>query len=264
MACCRRRSNSTAMRRIGVRIPVVFVLFMLMFLTTGTAFTIQPQQKLPTNQLLERITGYQRFTRKATTTTSTTALYAGAVELPDIKGMRVGEMKKELESYGINTKSFLEKKEIVAALEKARAEGKTPINGAAGAAGAGSSTVNGQTQSSSSSSTKTTDSSSSRTKTTSQADRPARLKEEMAKAKGMKVGELKKELQARGVSTKSFFEKSEFVKAYAEAIVDGVSKSSASSRLQPQQRRTLRSRIPRRHHAKDEAGRHEDVDGYRD
>ena len=37
----------------------------------------------------------------------------------------------------------------------------------------------------------------------------------------MKVGELKKELKARGVSTKSFFEKSEFVRAYAEAVVDG-------------------------------------------
>jgi len=220
------------MRRIGVRIPVVFVLSMLMCLTTGTAFTIQSQQKLPTHQLLERITGAQRFTtRQATSTTTTTALYAGgggAVELPDIQGMRVGEMKKELESYGINTKSFLEKKEIVAALEKARAEGKTPINGAGAA---GSSTVNGQQTQSSSSSTKQTDSSRSRSNktTSSTADRPARLKQEMAKAQGMKVGDLKKELQARGVSTKSFFEKSEFVKAYAEAVVDGVSKKSSSA-----------------------------------
>ena len=50
-------------------------------------------------------------------------------ELPDLQGMRVGDIRRELESYGISTKSFLEKKEMVAALEKVRAEGKTPVNG---------------------------------------------------------------------------------------------------------------------------------------
>lgn len=40
----------------------------------------------------------------------------------------------------------------------------------------------------------------------------------------MASGELKKELQERGISTKSFFEKSEFVKALAEARVDGIDK----------------------------------------
>ena len=33
--------------------------------------------------------------------------------LPDISGMKAGEMRKELESYGISTKSFFEKKEFV-------------------------------------------------------------------------------------------------------------------------------------------------------
>jgi hypothetical protein len=38
----------------------------------------------------------------------------------------------------------------------------------------------------------------------------------------MKVGELKKELESYGVSTKSYFEKSEFVRAVAEARIDGM------------------------------------------
>jgi hypothetical protein len=131
--------------------------------------------------------------------------------------MRVGAIRQELESYGISTKSFLEKKEMVEALEKARAEGKTPINGGS-RSGAGD--VNGDRASASKSST--TDSS-----TTS--SRESRIKEEMAKAKSMKVSDLKAELQARGISTKSFFEKSEFVKAYAEAVVDGVTGKAGGS-----------------------------------
>ena len=46
----------------------------------------------------------------------------------------------------------------------------------------------------------------------------------------MKVGELKSELESLGVSTKSFFEKSEFVRALAEARVDGVKKSKKKKR----------------------------------
>ncbi|GKY96836.1 hypothetical protein MPSEU_000642800 [Mayamaea pseudoterrestris] len=59
--------------------------------------------------------------------------------------------------------------------------------------------------------------------------RVERIKEELTKANGMKVGEMKKELEARGISTRSFFEKIEFVRAYAEAIVDNVSNSRASA-----------------------------------
>jgi hypothetical protein len=38
----------------------------------------------------------------------------------------------------------------------------------------------------------------------------------------MSVSDLKKELARMGVPTKTFFEKSEFVRAYAEAAADGV------------------------------------------
>jgi hypothetical protein len=128
--------------------------------------------------------------------------------LPDIASMKAGEMRTELESYGISTKSFLEKRDFVKALEEARAAGKEPkkqqetkVNGEPKQTKNQKQPANG--------------------KTDAGASRAERLKQEMEKAKGMKVGDLKKELEARGVSTKSFFEKTEFVKAYAESVVDG-------------------------------------------
>jgi hypothetical protein len=39
--------------------------------------------------------------------------------------MRAGAIKQELESYGISTKAFLEKSELVAALVQARKDGAT-------------------------------------------------------------------------------------------------------------------------------------------
>ena len=124
--------------------------------------------------------------------------------LPDVSSMRVGELKKELESYGISTRSFLEKSELADAVEKARAEGKTPI-----------SNVSDKTSSSSSND--------------SDKSRDEKLKEEIEKCQNMRAGELKKELESYGISTSSFFEKSEFVKACAEARVDGKNKASSSS-----------------------------------
>ena len=154
------------------------------------------------------------------------ALYSTSTDLPEIATMRAGEIKKELESYGISTKSFLEKSELVDALTQARAEGKTPI---------ASST---STSTSTNASTASTDGASRKKKKKVRsetvedaapptgAEREKRIAEEMAKCQSMKAGELKAELQSLGVSTKSFFEKSEFVKALAEARVDGVKKTS--------------------------------------
>jgi len=133
----------------------------------------------------------------------------------EISAMRVKELKQELESYGISTKSFFEKGEMVAALLKARKEGKTPIDNGA----------SGETASTST----TSDASSSRSESTStDSNRKERIQQEMEKCKKLKVGELKKELESYGVSTKSFFEKSEFVRAVAEARVDGPKKSASS------------------------------------
>jgi len=132
--------------------------------------------------------------------------------LPEIDKMRISELKKELESYGISTRSFLEKRELISALEKARAEGKTPIS-----SGTSSSSANA-------SSTRPSPSPSPPS-----ASRSEKLSEEMEKCKKMKASELKAELESYGISTKSFFEKSEFVSACAEARVDGVSKKDSAN-----------------------------------
>mmetsp|Transcript_7546 Transcript_7546/g.16068 ORF Transcript_7546/g.16068 Transcript_7546/m.16068 type:complete len:253 (-) Transcript_7546:124-882(-) len=140
-----------------------------------------------------------------------------ASALPEIDGMKAGDIRNELESYGISTKSFLEKSELVDALRKAREEGKTPIKK--------------PPSRDSSSSTEA----SSESKSNSEEDqsvrktRDERIKEEMDRLKSMKVGDLRKKLNELGISTKSFFEKSEFVRALAEATVDGVKKSDTTA-----------------------------------
>jgi hypothetical protein len=127
--------------------------------------------------------------------------------------MRAGELKKELESYGINTKSFLEKKELVAALQQARADGLQPI----------------KTTTTNTAETAGSSSSSSSSSSYSTLSREERLAQEVAKLQEMKATDMKKELQERGVSTKALFEKYEFVQALAAARVDGVTRSSSSS-----------------------------------
>lgn len=114
------------------------------------------------------------------------------------------------ESYGISTKSFFEKSEMVDALVKARKEGKTPINNSAGS------------EDTTKSQSKKNDDNSNNNKE----DRAERIKQEIEKCSKLKVGELKKELESAGVSTKSYFEKSEFVKAVAELRVDGPKSTS--------------------------------------
>lgn len=131
-------------------------------------------------------------------------------EVASVASMRAGEIKKELESYGISTKSFLEKSELVQALERARKEGLKP-------------------RAAPKAETTTSSTSNSTTSSTSSASRDERIKEELAKCNKMKASELKKELQDLGVSTTSFFEKSEFAKALAEARVDGVKKTTTTT-----------------------------------
>jgi hypothetical protein len=137
--------------------------------------------------------------------------------------MKAGEMRIELESYGISTKSFLEKRDFVKALEEARTAGLKPkkakqeepkANGKEEKKQAKKEPANGKKDAG---------------KKDAGASRAERLQEEMEKAKAMKVGDLKKELLARGISVKSFFEKTEFVKAYAEAVVDGKSSPGGGS-----------------------------------
>ena len=126
--------------------------------------------------------------------------------------MKAKDMRAELESYGISCQSFFEKSELVEALTKARAEGKVPINGSGGA------------NANANANAKAKGSEAGASASDSGASREAKIQAEMENCRSMKVGDLKKELQSLGVSTRSFFEKSEFVKALAEARVDGVKK----------------------------------------
>jgi len=138
-------------------------------------------------------------------------LFMSSSTLPEVTSMRVGELKKELESYGINTKAFLEKKELVEAVSEARAEGKTP---------------RAPTPNNSSSTYSKAESSSTNS---NNIPREELLVKEMENCKAMKASELKAELKSYGVSTTSFFEKSEFVKACAEARVDGAKKTNSEN-----------------------------------
>jgi uncharacterized protein with GYD domain len=159
------------------------------------------------------VTPFTLYSSSSSSTTTTTTSNESTNSINDIESMRAGEIKKELESYGISTKSFLEKKELVEALQKARLEGLKPKMTA----------ETPQTGTSTSSTTTTTEPVSAKS-------REDRLQDEMVKCQSMKAGEIKKELESRGISTKSFFEKSEFVKALAEAIVDGVDKTTTTTK----------------------------------
>ena len=190
-----------------------------MLAAATTAFSFAPSRLPPnTNNMAFQRQQPQRIINNSFTTLQ---MSSSSTTLPEIGSMRVGELKKELESYGISTRSFLEKSELVDAVEKARAEGKTPKASNT----ASSSPSSSPSSSSSSSSTASSSSSSSQ----SDESREEKLAKEMENCQSMKAGELKKELESYGISTKSFFEKSEFVKACAEARVDGAKKTSGSS-----------------------------------
>ncbi|KAL3756414.1 hypothetical protein ACHAWU_007685 [Discostella pseudostelligera] len=140
----------------------------------------------------------------------------------EISSMRVTQIRQELESYGISTKSFFEKSELVDALVTARKEGKVPIATSAAGGGEGASSMSGGSSSTSSSS-------SSAASGSGASNRQERLQQEIEKCNKLKIGELKKELESYGVSTKSYFEKSEFVRAVAEIRVDGPPKTTGTS-----------------------------------
>jgi hypothetical protein len=136
-----------------------------------------------------------------------------ASSLPDIAKMKASEIRQELESYGISTKSFFEKSELVEALQKARLEGKTPVSPERPSSGQEARTTRNSAKSASSSSAPTRD---------------IKYQQALEKAQSMKVSELRTALQDMGISTKSFFEKSEFVKAYADGVADGKQSGSGN------------------------------------
>jgi len=136
----------------------------------------------------------------------------------EIESMRAGAIKQELESYGISTVAFLEKKELVQALKQARADGLQPKQTTTKPEP--KATATNETSTSSADSATTTPSSTDTPLDTR--PRKERLQEELERCRALKAGELKKELASLGISTRSLFEKTELVQALATARVDGV------------------------------------------
>jgi len=100
-----------------------------------------------------------------------------------VRSMKISDIKSELQSLGISTKTFLEKSELVQALVSARKDGKKtkPIYSS-----------NDVSSTSSTSTTSSTSSSSS----SSSIDRKERMQNEMKICNALKVGELKSELES--------------------------------------------------------------------
>jgi len=90
--------------------------------------------------------------------------------------MKAKDLRDELKSYGISTKPFFEKSELVEAVEKARKEGKKPIE--------------------------TEQTSESDSSGAPEKPRSERLAEEIDKCNKLKVKELKSELESYGISKK--------------------------------------------------------------
>ena len=112
-----------------------------------------------------------------------------------VEDMGIQEIKIELESYGISTQLFFEKNELVHALKRARAEGRTQKN---------SSPQN------------------SKAYDTDTRPREVRLQEMMEVCAFLTKVELKAELEDRGISTRALLEKADYVRALAVARVDNV------------------------------------------
>jgi len=173
----------------------------------------------------------------------------------EIYAMRLADIKKELDSYGVDSNAFFEKKELVEALVKARQEEwihdefettNPPFDTSASTSSTdyGSSFDKSIWEASAPSSTYK-DTSSKKKKgwfqsfkdnVTDQFDkgvenigRKAKIDLEMAKLKDVTTKDLKKELESYGINTRTFFEKKQMIKAVAEARVDGVKKTSRTS-----------------------------------
>ena len=160
--------------------------------------------------LFSKYTGTRRFIQPSSTLQM-------AVSAPDItvrdeiNAMHIKDIRKELESYGIDNKSFFEKKEMVDALLKARQEEMIP-NYEEYEATIGSTDTTTTTSADTSFFANTKTASSSKkdknwfqtlkdnvTEGVKGVARSERIKLEMAKLKDVKVKELKNELESYGL-----------------------------------------------------------------
>jgi hypothetical protein len=171
----------------------------------------------------------------------------------EINSMYIKDIRTELESYGVDCSSIFEKKELVDELVNARRSDwmrrEFDVDDTA-------ETIDGEKyasvvenagweneQSSSSSDNYSSDTSKDKSwfkqgledmankfnSTLKDKVRSKRIELEISNLQDAKVKDLKEELESYGISAKSFFEKSAFIKAVAEARVDGVAKTNKKS-----------------------------------
>jgi predicted HTH domain antitoxin len=157
-------------------------------------------------------------------------LWYVSTELLDLSDMKASDMKKELESYGVSTKSLFDKAEIEKALRKERdnqeKEGVESIKDRINLGADSTSTK--QTEKHTGWGGPRPERATKRDKWAPQASTTntgnAKYDNAFQEGLNMKISELKQELRDRGISTSAFFEKVDMAKAYAQAIVDNIFK----------------------------------------
>jgi predicted HTH domain antitoxin len=153
-------------------------------------------------------------------------------DLPDLSEMKSSQMKKELESYGVSTKSLFDKSEFEKALREERLKQVPQIikdrtsfqTEHASAKEEGRKTTWREPKTERKKRWMEWEKTSSQS--TPEETRAEKYDNAFQFGIDMKLSELKQELKDRGISTSAFFEKVELAKAYAEAVADNVSKKA--------------------------------------
>ena len=211
------------------------------------------------------------FGRKGKTAASSLLWFAESPE-DSLSEMKASDMKRELQSYGVSTKSMFDKEEFEKALKDARLSGFKEKRKARAAT---TTTTNEEEEdddkevsTSSNSSGKDSnksktrekwssrwkdmastakevldsnskkfsdyasskDKSSSSSSSTSSNNRQQRYDLALEEGAAMKLSSLKSELKNRGISTASFFEKSDLISAYANAVADSINSNKRSTK----------------------------------
>lgn len=167
----------------------------------------------------------------------------------EINAMYVKDIRHELESYGIDCTSIFEKKELVEELVRARRENwiqsefdvdgsfksdfakkvdKSDFNNVESTS-SDCDSVNLEENDKSWFQQGLEDMAGKFSKSLKDEIHNKRIKLEMTRLEDTSVKELKQELESYGISTRSYFEKREFIRALAEARVDGTKKKSTFS-----------------------------------
>ncbi|KAG7367934.1 SAP domain containing protein [Nitzschia inconspicua] len=197
-------------------------------------FAVSGSYLHPTECFTPSYSPHLTFTRHVRNNHRVSPLWYISTELPDLSEMKASEMKKELESYGISTKSLFDKNEFEKALREERAnQMNTDVESIKDRINRGSEAASSFSQSEKKKQRENSQtdhaSSPNQWKTTAQSSPPkdssdSKYHNAFQEGISMKLSELKQELKDRGISTSAFFEKVEMAKAYAQAVADNVFK----------------------------------------